>query len=279
MKKFSITIVLFAIINFSFGQTSAITVEITGQGDPILFLPGFTNPGTIWNETVSNLEGDFQSYLVSYAGFNGNAPIEMPWYDTIKNELIDYIKNKDLKNIRIIGHSMGGNLAIDLAAAVPNKIKSLILVDSIPCMRELMMPGVTEDQIQYKSPFNQQMLAMNETQFKQTAMMMAQNMTNKKDKVTTLLDWMMEADRKTYVYGYTDLLKLDLRKVLDKISSKTLILGAAFPTIEIAEANYKKQYAALSNKTIDMIPDSKHFIMFDQPELFYKKVNAFLANE
>ncbi|WP_405205731.1 alpha/beta fold hydrolase [Aquimarina sp. LLG6339-5] len=279
MKNLKITCAFFLLINFTFSQAPAITVDVSGNGTPILFLPGFVTPGSVWNETVSHLEGNYQNHLISYAGFDGNTPIAMPWYDTIKKELIAYVKENKLIDVIVIGHSMGGNLALDIAASLPNSIKDLILLDSIPCMRELMMPGVSETQIQYDSPYNKQMLSMNEEQFAQTALMMAQNMTNKKEKVNTLLDWMQTADRETYVYGYTDLLKLDLRKVLDRITAKTLIVGAAFPTIETAKANYEKQYAKLSNKHIAMIPDSKHFIMFDQPELLYEKINEFLTNE
>lgn len=203
----------------------------------------------------------------------------MPWYNTIKEELVSYIKNNELKNIQIVGHSMGGNLAIDIAAELPDRINKLILVDAIPCMREIMMPGVSADYLQYDSPYNNQMLEMDSIQFNNMATSMAANMTMNKGKIDTLTKWILEADRKTYVYGYTDLLKLDLRKVLDKVKSKTLILGASFPDVEIAKNNYKKQYSNLSNKTIEMTSNSKHFIMFDQPEWFYKKVNTFLANE
>ncbi|WP_027395564.1 alpha/beta fold hydrolase [Aquimarina latercula] len=279
MKNVKITFAFFLLINLAFSQAPAITIDLSGNGTPIIFLPGFTTPGSVWEETIIHLDGNYQNHVVSYAGFDGNTPIAMPWYDTIKKELITYVKENKLTDVIIIGHSMGGNLAIDIAASLPNSIKDLILVDSIPCMRELMMPGVSETQIQYDSPYNKQMLSMNEEQFTQTALMMAQNMTNKKEKVNTLLDWIQTADRETYVYGYTDLLKLDLRKVLDRITAKTLIVGAAFPTIETAKANYEKQYAQLSNKRIEMIPDSKHFIMFDQPELLYEKINEFLTNE
>ncbi|WP_438422858.1 alpha/beta fold hydrolase [Aquimarina macrocephali] len=279
MKTFRITLLALIIINLGFSQTSAIKTEIVGQGSPVLFLPGFTTPGSIWNDTVEHLTAKSEAHLISYAGFNGNPPIAMPWYDTIKEELIVYIKDKNLTNVTIIGHSMGGNLAIDLAAALPDTITRLVIVDSIPCMRELMMPGVPESQIQYDSPYNKQMLQTEDTQFKQTATMMAQNMTNNKDKVDVLINWIMEADRETYVYGYTDLLKLDLRKILDKVTAKTLILGASFPSVEVAKSNYEKQYTTLANKSIKMASNSKHFIMFDQPEWFYTTVNAFLANE
>ena len=103
-------------------------------------------------------------------------------------------------------------------------------------------------------------------------------MTNKKDKIDDIIKWIMEADRKTYAYGYTDLLKLDLRKDLTKIKAKTLVLGA--PSYgSMAKQSMEKQYANLANKTIEMAPSGKHFIMFDQPEWFYKQLNAFLASE
>ncbi|WP_109300261.1 alpha/beta fold hydrolase [Aquimarina sp. AU474] len=279
MKTFKITIVFLAMMSLGFSQTPSIKTEVLGKGTPIIYLPGFTTPGSIWKETINNITLKNEAHLISYAGFNGNDPIAMPWYNTIKNELVNYIKNHKLKNVTIIGHSMGGNLATELASTLPNHIDKLIIVDAIPCMRELMMPGVPASQIQYESPYNKQVLAMNEEQFKQTATMMAQNMTNTPEKIETLIEWIMVADRKTYVYGYTDLLKVDLRPTLNSINAKTLILGASFPNVEIAQSNFEKQYASLANKTIEMAPKSRHFIMFDQPEWFYKQVNAFLTNE
>ena len=113
--------------------------------------------------------------------------------------------------------------------------------------------------------------------FKQNAILMAKTMTSKNEKTYTLVKWITDADRETYVYGYTDLLKLDLRGILSRITAKSLILGAPFPDKNTVTANFEKQYANLTNKTIEIAPDSKHFIMFDQPEWFYEKVNTFLS--
>jgi len=208
------------------------TVDIMGQGKPILYLPGFATPGSIWKETVENITLKRKSYLISYAGFNGNEPIEMPWYDSIKSSLIKYIQDNNLKDIIIIGHSMGGNLAVDIASELPGRTSKIIIVEALPCMREVMMPNVSEENLYYESPYNKQMLEMDEQQFKNMASMIASNMT------------------------------------LDKV-----------PDVEIAQENYQNQYSKLSNKTIVMAFNSKHFIMFDQPEWFYATVNDFLDNE
>lgn len=266
-----------AVVAAAFAQNNAIRIKKEGKGTPILFLPGFTTPGAVWKETVNSLKGNYQSHLVSYAGFNGIAPIKMPWYETIKNETIQYISSEKLSDVIIIGHSMGGTLAIDIAAALPDKVKKIILVDALPCMRELMMPGVSADQIKYESPYNQQMLKQTPEVIAQSAKMMAQYMTMTKEKIDTLAKWSIEADRETFVYGYTDLLRLDLRDALANVKAKTLILGASFPDEKIVTGTFEKQYAKLQNRELAIAPNSKHFVMFDQPEWFYDQVNSFLA--
>jgi len=156
----------------------------------------------------------------------------MPWYESIKKELLAYIRTENLETISIVGHSMGGNLAVDIAAELPDLVKNLVIVDAIPCMRDLMMPGITANQLHYNSSYNNQMLKMSEESFRETAIMMAKQMTNNTQKTDSLIKWILAADRETYVYGYTDLLKLDLREVLHKIKAETLILGAPFPEMK-----------------------------------------------
>ena len=254
----------------------ALQVEKTGNGKAIIFLPGFTSPGSVWKETVSHLNSNYESHLVSYAGFNGLPAIDTPWYEAIKKDLFDYIKREGLKNITLIGHSMGGNLAIDVAAHFPDRVNGLILVESIPCMLELMMPGVPASSLQYNSPYNKNVLEMPEDEFRNMALGMAQMMTNVPSKIEELISWSVNADRKTYVYGYTDLLKLDLRETLSQITIPVLILGASYPDKEVINTNYTKQYTNLKNKEISIIDSSRHFIMFDQPEQLYSHINQYL---
>lgn len=278
-------LLLSIVTNSSFAKLSGfetgkpIKIETLGKGKAIFYLPGFTVPGSIWKETIEKINLDRKSYLVSYAGFNGNKPIKMPWYKSIKVSIVAYIKENNLSDIIIIGHSMGGNLALDIAYELPDKVSKIVLVESLPCIREIMMPNVPATNLFYDSPYNKQMLEMDNGHFENMATMMAANMTLNKDKVEVLKNWILEADRETWVYGYTDLLKLDLRNILTQVKCEVLILGASFPNLEIARKNYENQYSNLPNKTIMMASDSKHFIMFDQPKWFYKIINDFLVDE
>jgi len=260
-----------------YSQNAAINIEKSGKGTPVIFLPGFITPGSMWKETATNLKGKFESHFVSYAGFNGLAPIEMPWYSTIKNELFDYIRKNNLRKIILIGHSMGGNLAVELAAALGDVVEKVIIVDALACMREVMMPNVPAEALQYESSYNKQMLAMPDDGFANMANMMAQGMTTVKEKQELIKSWILTADRKTYVFGYTDLLKLDLRPTLAQIETPVLIVGAPFPSKEVVLANYEKQYANLNNKKLEIAPEGKHYIMYDQPDWLYNQINTFLG--
>ena len=275
MKKLIFLLISFAFRAVSFGQP-AFDVEKSGKGDPILFLPGFTCPGNVWNETVAHLSGRHKVYLVTYAGFGGVAPIKTPWYPALRDQLITYLQEQDLKGLTIVGHSMGGTLALDIAAAVPDRVERIVSVDALPCMRDLMMPGVPADKIVYDNPYSKQMLAMEPDAFRANANMFAEAMTNTQEKKATLVQWIVEADRQTYVNGYTDLLRTDVRPELGKIKAKSLVIAASFPDKAMVTANMEKQYANLQNKEIVIADNSKHFVMFDQPDWFYQQVNAFL---
>ncbi|WP_439488327.1 alpha/beta fold hydrolase [Algoriphagus sp.] len=265
MKKLiSCLIVAFFMVTLTEAQTP-FRVERAGKGNPILFLPGFGTSGEVWNQVVSKFP-DHESITMTYAGFGGVAPIGFPWYSQITAELINFVNENNLQELTVVGHSMGGNLAQQLVQAFPDRIDHLVLVDALPCMREVMMPGVPAEAISYDGDYNNQLLNMNEADFEVYATQIAQGMATEAGDQQQLKRWMLSADRETFVYGYTDLLKLDLRSGMESIKIPVLIVVADQPYGEQALETMKKQYSALQNKEFKMVENSRHFIMMDQPE-------------
>ena len=253
-------------------QDKTFEVEVTGEGEPILLFPGFTCTGDVWEATVAELSKDYECHVFTFAGFGDVPAIEKPWLPKIKDGVVNYISEKQLENAVLIGHSLGGALALWMAADV-NSYKELIIVDALPSTGALMMPNFKSEDMVYDSPYNKQLLAMHDTDFEAMVQQMANSMTKEQSNQERIKDWMIQADRETYVYGYTDLLKLDLREDLAKINAPVTILAATEPYgLEMAKSTYDLQYKALTEYTIEFANGSSHFIMYDQPQWFIENL-------
>lgn len=79
---------------------------------------------------------------------------------------------------------------------------------------------------------------------------------------------MNSSDRKTYVYGYIDMLNLDLRKDIATITIPVTVLAATFPNKQMAENTYAAQYKNLPAAKVLYADNAAHFVMYDQPEWF-----------
>jgi len=249
-------------------QNPSFQLAVTGKGDPILLFPGFTCTGDVWKESITELSKNHECHVFTFAGFGGVAPIEKPWLPKIKEEVIAYVKKLNLKKPIVIGHSMGGTLGLWLAATETRLFKKVIVVDALPCMGAVMIPEYRSENMVYDNPYNKQLLDMDAAAFEAMARQYTSYMCLNKDKHEQLTQWIIQADRKTYVYGYTDLLRLDLRDDIAKIEIPVVILAATHPDRKTIENTYNTQYQKLAKKQIHYADYAAHFVMYDQPGWF-----------
>lgn len=254
-------------------------VAVKGKGLPILLFPGFTCTGEVWEATVAALSKDYECHVFTFAGFGEVPVVEKPWFPKIKEGVESYIKNQNLKNVVVLGHSLGGTLGLWLATENDHALSKLIIIDALPATGALMIPNYDSEALAYESPWNKQMLSMEAEAFEAMAEQMASGMTLNKEKQVLVKNWMLKADRETYVYGYTDLLKLDLRPDIAKINIPVTILAATEPYgLEMAKSTYAKQYANLKNYDLEFAEGTAHFVMYDNPSWFEEKLFHSLEN-
>lgn len=279
MKRTKNFLVLAIILLLAIGlkaQEKAFEVRIIGEGEPLLFFPGFTCTDAVWEEQVIELSKSYECHLFTFAGFGDVPPVEFPWYPKIEAQVLRYIEDNSLEEAIAVGHSLGGTLALSLASKNPI-FQKLVIVDALTATGALMFPNYNSDDMVYDSPYNNQVLAMTEEDFSKMAVGMATGMTSNEEKRAQIVDWMKKADRKTYVYGYTDYLKVDLREDISKISIPVTVLAATQPFGEaMAKQTYESQYKNLANYELRFAPEASHFIMFDQPQWFMEQLKISL---
>jgi pimeloyl-ACP methyl ester carboxylesterase len=263
-----------------FGQVvfaqSAFRVEVKGQGAPVLLFPGFGCTGQVWDETVAELAKTHECHVFTLAGFGGVPAIARPWLATIKTEVVAYVKAKKLAKPTLLGHSLGGTLSLWLAASEPTLFGQVVAVDALPCSAALMIPNYNGEPIPADNPQSAMMLKLDSAAFvamnAQSVPFMCRNVA----KQSAIVGWMAQADRQTYVYGYIELLNLDLREQIANIRVPVTILAATNPDLATVQKTYQAQYAKLPSVVVHYAEKSAHFVMFDQPEWFLAKLKQLI---
>ncbi|SFA91790.1 2-succinyl-6-hydroxy-2,4-cyclohexadiene-1-carboxylate synthase [Lentibacillus halodurans] len=106
--------------------------ELNGDGEPVVFLHGFTGTTGTWANIVNNMMNDCQTLTIDLPGHGKtdiNPPKTMEAFCWDLARLLDYLQ---WENVHLIGYSMGGRTALSFALVYPERVKSLTLESTSP---------------------------------------------------------------------------------------------------------------------------------------------------
>ncbi|WP_276878598.1 alpha/beta fold hydrolase [Chryseobacterium joostei] len=281
MKKFTFLLIImlfFAAVCNIFGQEKTYPFEVkkTGKGkQSLLFIPGFASSGDVWNETTAKFEKDFTCYTLTMAGFAGAKPEANPTFKDWEKGIAAYIKDHKIQKPVIIGHSMGGGLALAIAADYPELLGKIVIVDTLPCLAAISNPAFTSKENNDCSAMISTFTAMPDEQFKKMQNQSIPRLLADTSMQDTVIDWSMRSDRKTFAKIFCDFSNTDLRETIKNIQCPSLILLEAYfvslkPSIEA-------QYKNLKNANLQYSTKGLHFIMYDDKEWYFNQLNNFLS--
>ncbi|WP_324720044.1 alpha/beta fold hydrolase [Salinimicrobium sp. HB62] len=106
---------------------------ILGEGQPVLILHGFLGMSDNW-KTLGNefSEAGFQVHLIDQRNHGRSPHSEIFNYTELAKDVKEYVETQGLKNVILIGHSMGGKTAMTAASLFPHLVEKLIVVDIAP---------------------------------------------------------------------------------------------------------------------------------------------------
>lgn len=281
MKKYIVIIALLfsALCVNVFAQTKSYPFEVikTGKGkQAILFIPGFASSGEVWNETKTAFEKDFTCYTLTMAGFAGAKPHPSPSFENWKAGIATYIKTNKIEKPIVIGHSMGGGLALALAADYPDLIGKIVVVDALPCLAALSNVSFKSKENNDCSPMVAQMTAMNETQFYEMQKQAMPRLLQDASKLEMVIDWSVKSDRKTFAQMYCDFFNTDLRERISTVKCPSLILlESNFINLKPA---IEEQYKNLKTANFQYANKGLHFIMYDDKDWYLVQLNNFIKS-
>lgn len=265
-------------------QHPAFTVRVVGKGQPMLLIPGLNCTGAVWDEAVAHYQQQYQCHIITLAGFGGNAPaatLADPLLPAVRDQLLAYIKTQKLNKPVVMGHSLGGFMALALSVAQPDAIGPLVIVDSLPFLAAVQNPAATVETVKPTAEKMRQ-------QIKQAHMpvaaqrQMAAGMATDTARQTQIARWGAASDPATTAQAMYDMYTSDLRADIGRIKQPVLVLGAwaAYAqygsTKESTRAIFAQQYAKLPQVRIEMSEAGRHFLMYDDTAWFLAQSDAFL---
>lgn len=267
-------------------------VRVDGQGPDIILIPGLSSSPEIWQGTVDHLDG-WRVHRIHVQGFAG-APAEGNAQTgatanlvaaPVAEEIARYIREQGLQKPAVVGHSMGGTIGMMLAARHPDLVGKLMVVDMVPFMGAMFgAPGASAESV---TPVAEQIWAAQSGSPREAYVAQAttaiNGMINTESRREEALEDMRESDQKVSAAAFRELIVTDLRPELSKITAPTEVLYVKFNdprmTPELTDTIYRMSFANLPGAKLKRIDDSAHFIMFDQPQVFYGELDAFLSAE
>lgn len=262
-----------------------LNVEVVGEGRPVLMIPGLNSAADTWRETCAALQPQVQCHLVQLPGFAG-APAagHAAFLPTMRAQLVDYVRSRRLAKPAVIGHSLGGVLALQMAIDAPDAVGPLVIVDSLPFFAGVMNPAATAASVEpMAAGMRAQMLAADDATYAKNAEGAVRGMSRDASRTETLKAWGRASDRATTSQAMYELMVTDLRPQLAQVNSPTLVLGAwaAYApmgsTKASTEAIFRTQYTGLDGVRIEMSEGGYHFLMWDDPTWLQSNVRDFLA--
>jgi pimeloyl-ACP methyl ester carboxylesterase len=223
--------------------------------------------------------------VLTLAGFAGQPPVKAPFLEKVRIDLAAYIRENKMKKPTIVGHSLGGFMALWLASVEPDLAGPLVVIDSLPSLGALNNPNATPETVKPQADAMRKAMATPQTveQRRRMQTMFLQAMISDPAKVALATEWGVNSDPETVGQAMYEMFTTDLRPSLSRIKSPTLIIGTwiayqQYTTRAAVEKTFRDQYANLPGFRHVMSEAGKHFVMYDDPKLLFSEMDAFLAN-
>ncbi len=247
--------------------------ESTGEGQPLVFIPGWTLTSGIWKEQVSTLSKSYRVITIDPRSHgNSSKAVAGNSLQQHAKDLRKLIEELNLKRVTLIGWSMGVATILEYVNLYDNdRLNALILVDGSPCMlkKEDWPYGMSADEA-YKTlmGFENQRTAQT-NQFVDNLF--------KTDRSDSELEWIVNEAMRTptsvatvlaYDYFYSD-----RRPILSKINVPTLLIMTG--ENRGAGENMK---GAILNSELSIFEGAGQALFMEDPKKFNDRVAAFLKS-
>lgn len=283
-----------AVLAYEAAPTSTVgTLKVDRHGEhgrPVILIPGLQGGPWVWQQTIARLQKNHVVYAVTLAGFDGMpAPADDGnLFDRADASLLQLIKQQKIEKPVLVGHSLGGTLALRFAGEHAGLISGVVAVEGLP-----IFPGMermsAEQRQAMAAQMRETMAAATPEQFKaQTLGYMQKVGVIDPQLAARYAPMNARSDIKASAEYMAEDLAADLRPGLKNANVPILEIAPYYapdfsqPPMVMSEtqktAYYQSLLANAPNAKVVSISPSRHFVMLDQPAKFQQALDDFLKS-
>jgi pimeloyl-ACP methyl ester carboxylesterase len=268
-------------------------VQRFGQGSPAMILiPGLSMGAWTWTGQIATFSADHAVYAVTIDGFDGTPTAPPPIIAKADAAIVQLVKQESLDKPVLIGHSLGGHLALRLVEEHSDLFNCAVLVDVMP----YFPPPVPGQSSQQRAAGIEQLAegiqSAPDWLYEEQTRATVAGMVTDSHEADAIAQHSLSSDRLTLAAATTEMSTEDLRPKLGDIAVPVLVVAPVSPQapymnqalraltpdqLTVAVRNwYLSQYLGAKTVTVETIANSKHFIMLDQPDALNAAIKTFL---
>lgn len=244
----------------------------TGQGEPVVFLHGLGSCGEDWQEQVDAFADKYRVITVDTRGHGRSDKPKGPYsMATYANDVLNLLDHLQIQQCHLVGFSMGGMIAFQIASQASERLQSLTVVNSTPAVPNNTLPEKLEFlfRITVIRLFGMKLLAkiIGRRLFPEQ---------QQKHLYKRFIERMQANPSSTYIQVIKSLIGWDVRSSLATLNLPVLVVSADNDYTPIA---FKHEYTQqITAAHLVVINNSRHATPIDQPEQLNQEVFQFLQS-
>lgn len=219
------------------------------SGPPVVLIHGLAASGWWWSRNIARLGADHRLLVVDMAGF-GSSRRQRFRLSTAATMLAAWLDDLALGRIAVVGHSLGGYVAADLAATRPDLVDRLVLVDAAA----LPLEGSLSSHIRN---------------------LLRGGGRSERALVRIAIADMMRCGPAVIARAARDLLAADQSSNLARIAAPTLVVWGELDAL-IPPTRGAAIAAAIAGARLEIVAEAGHAPMWERPDVFDRLVVEFL---
>ncbi len=245
-----------------------------GQGEPLLILHGLFGSSKNWQSLAKQFAEDFTVYTVDLRNHGNSFHDSLMNYELMAEDVRALAGHLDLNSCNIIGHSMGGKVAMLYALRYPQSISNLVVADIAPVTYQhshssLIKPILAIDLNQISSRSQADKTLATDISDPMLRGFLLQNLARTDDSWCWKVNWQVIQQQ------MNSLLDFPLEAVAPVGIPTLFIRGENSDYVDdrgIAVINQ-----TFSNARIETIRNAGHWLHAEQPQKFSELVSHFLT--